>query len=42
MKKDEMVYLRHLPADFRSRYPQVPWQDIAGTRDKLIHDYFCC
>ena len=21
-------------------YPNIPWKDIAGTRDKLIHDYF--
>ena len=24
----------------RSENAQVPWQDIAGMRNKLIHDYF--
>ena len=24
----------------RARYPAVPWQDVAGMRDKLIHGYF--
>jgi uncharacterized protein with HEPN domain len=24
----------------RSRHPGIPWSSIAGTRDKLIHDYF--
>lgn len=32
--------VRHLAEELREKYPHVPWQDIAGTRDKLIHDYF--
>jgi uncharacterized protein with HEPN domain len=24
----------------RAKYAHIPWQDIAGMRDKLIHDYF--
>lgn len=32
--------VRHLSSEFRKTYPDVPWQDIAGMRDKLIHDYF--
>ena len=30
---------RHLSRDLRTRYPEVLWKDIAGMRDKLIHDY---
>ena len=26
--------------DIRRTYSEIPWQDIAGMRDKLIHDYF--
>ena len=32
--------VRHVSKDLRKIYPEVPWQDIAGMRDKLIHDYF--
>jgi uncharacterized protein with HEPN domain len=32
--------VKHISNEIRSKYPQIPWQDIAGTRDKLIHDYF--
>ena len=32
--------VRHVSKDLRRTYPEIPWQDIAGMRDKLIHDYF--
>ena len=31
---------KRLPGNLRKKYSHVPWQDIAGMRDKLIHDYF--
>ena len=31
---------RHLSADLKEEYHEVPWQDIVGMRSKLIHDYF--
>ena len=32
--------VKRLPNDLKSQSPAIPWQDIAGMRDKLIHDYF--
>jgi uncharacterized protein with HEPN domain len=32
--------VRHISKELLRTYPEVPWQDIAGMRDKLIHDYF--
>jgi len=32
--------VKKLPEDFRKKYPAVDLKAIAGTRDKLIHDYF--
>jgi uncharacterized protein with HEPN domain len=31
---------RKLPTQFRLDHPDVEWRLLAGTRDKLIHDYF--
>ena len=30
---------RRVPPEFRSRYPDVPWQDTTDLRNVLIHDY---
>lgn len=32
--------VKKIPEDVRQQYPKVPWKEIAGMRDKLIHDYF--
>ena len=31
---------KRLSREVRASCPNVPWPDIAGMRDKLIHDYF--
>ena len=31
---------KRLSRDLRRQYSEIPWQDLAGMRDKLIHDYF--
>lgn len=32
--------VKHLPPGLRADHPDVPWRDIAGARDILIHEYF--
>lgn len=32
--------VKNLSEDFRNNYPNIPFKQIAGMRDKLIHDYF--
>ena len=29
-----------VPDDLRQRAPKIPWKEIAGTRNRLIHGYF--
>src|SRR5207302_9046254 len=31
---------KYLSLKSMSKHPRIPWQDIAGMRDKLVHDYF--
>jgi len=31
---------KHVPDIVRARYPDVPWKEMAGMRDKVIHFYF--
>ncbi len=30
---------KNIPNSIRKQYPQIPWKDITGMRDKLIHAY---
>ena len=29
-----------VPETIRQKYPQVPWRNMAGMRDRIIHAYF--
>ena len=31
---------KRVSSDCRKSYPEIPWKQIAGTRDRLIHGYF--
>jgi uncharacterized protein with HEPN domain len=31
---------KQIPDEIRQNYPHVPWKEMAGMRDKLIHFYF--
>ena len=29
--------VKRIPDSMRDQYPNIPWRDVAGMRDKLIH-----
>ena len=31
---------KKIPNAMRTKYGEIPWKDMAGMRDVLIHDYF--
>lgn len=32
--------VKNVSAETRAAHPEVPWKDIAGMRDRVVHDYF--
>ena len=32
--------VKKIPDSIRSQHPQIPWKDIAGMRDVLVHQYW--
>uniref|UniRef100_A0A7J3M3C7 DUF86 domain-containing protein n=1 Tax=Archaeoglobus fulgidus TaxID=2234 RepID=A0A7J3M3C7_ARCFL len=32
--------VKKVPISVRKRYPEIPWKEMAGMRDKVIHEYF--
>ena len=31
---------KNIPDEIREKFPQIPWKEMAGMRDRLIHSYF--
>jgi uncharacterized protein with HEPN domain len=31
---------KNIPESVRKKYPEAPWREMAGMRDKLTHEYF--
>jgi len=31
---------KHIPEEIKQKYLDIPWREMAGFRDKLIHFYF--
>jgi uncharacterized protein with HEPN domain len=31
---------KNVPDPVKQKFPEIPWKELAGMRDKLIHSYF--
>jgi uncharacterized protein with HEPN domain len=31
---------KNIPEEIKSQYPEMPWKEMAGMRNKLVHFYF--
>lgn len=31
---------KNIPEEMKTEYPEIPWKEMAGMRDKMIHEYF--
>ena len=32
-------HIKKLSLDFRNEHPNIPWRDITGLRNRIIHEY---
>lgn len=32
--------VKNIPSSFKTKHPEIPWKQMAGMRDILIHEYF--
>jgi len=32
--------VKSIPPSIKNKYPDIPWKQISGMRDILIHEYF--
>lgn len=32
--------VKNIPEEIKNRYQEIPWRQVAGMRDILIHEYF--
>lgn len=32
--------VKHVPDEVRAKYQDIPWKEISGMRDFVIHEYF--